>query len=100
MMPEAGAKALASPYHKDNFVYDATSDTYICPLGQRLDYTDTKRDRKGSPVRRYRTEAGVCRACPAFGICTKDRRHGRALEIGPNEAVLRSQRAFMTTEEA
>ena len=42
----------------------------------------------------------MCRACPAFGVCTKDKRHGRALEIGPHDAALRRHRAWMSTEEA
>lgn len=100
LMPEAQARALGNPYHKDNFAYDADSDTYTCPQRQILSYTDTKRDRKGRPVRRYRAPAAACRACPAFGLCTKDRRHGRALEIGPDEPVLRKQRALMATAEA
>ena len=100
LMPEAQARALANPYHKDRFAYDQDSDTYTCPLGQTLRYTDTKQDRKGRPVRRYRAPAAACRACPAFGLCTKDRRHGRALEIGPDEPVLSKQRELMTTEEA
>jgi transposase len=100
LMPEAQARALANLYHKDRFAYGQDSDAYTCPLGQTLRYTDTKRDRKGRPVRRYRAPAAACRACPAFGLCTKDRRHGRALEIGPDEPVLRKQRVLMATEEA
>jgi transposase len=100
VMPEAQARALANPYHKDAFTYDAASDTFTCPQGQTLHYTDSKRDRKGRPVRRYRAAAAVCRACPAFGICTKDRRHGRALEVGPDEPALRRQRALMATAAA
>jgi len=100
LMPEAQARALAHPYHKDSFIYDQDSDTYTCPMGETLRYTDTKHDRKGRPVRRYRAPAAACRACPAFGLCTKDRRHGRALEIGPDEPALRKQRVLMATEGA
>lgn len=100
IMPEAGARRLASPYHKDAFIYAAATDTYTCPQGQSLRYTDSKRDRKGRPVRRYRAVAAGCLSCPAFGACTKDRRHGRALEIGPDEDALREQRVLMTTEAA
>ena len=100
LMPEAGARALSSPYHKDAFAYDRESDTYTCPLGQKLSYRRNKRDSKDRPVRLYRAQAAVCRVCPAFGQCTKDRRHGRALEIGPDEEALRKQRALMASEAA
>lgn len=98
LMPEAGARALHSPYHKDAFAYDKESDTYTCPLGEKLSYRTAKRDRKGRPVRLYRATAAICRACPAFGLCTKNQRHGRALEIGPDEGPLRKQRALMVSQ--
>lgn len=100
LMPEPTARSLSNPYHKDAFNYDAEADTYICPMGQILRYTGSKRDRKGQPVRRYRAPAKACRACPAFGLCTKDRRQGRALHIGINDAALRRHRALMSTEAA
>ena len=55
---------------------------------------------KGGLVRRYRAKAAICRACPAFGICTKDRLHGRTLEIGPDEPALREHRVLMATAAA
>jgi len=100
LMPEAQAKALHSPYHKDAFHYDAATDTYTCPQGQRLRYTGPRRDRKGRQTRLYRASAAACRACPAFGACTRDRRHGRALEVGPDEEVLKAHRVLMATSEA
>lgn len=51
-------------------------------------------------MRLYRAYGSVCRKCPAFGVCTKDRRKGRVLEIGPHDAVLRRHRAWMETTEA
>ena len=99
VMPEAQARALQQPYHKDHFRYDAGSDSYRCPAGQRLRFTRRKRTR-GVPMRLYRASGAVCRACPAFGGCTRDGRHGRGLEIGPHDATLRAHRAWMATREA
>ena len=48
----------------------------------------------------YRSSGAVCRACPAFGVCTRNKRHGRALEISPHDAALRRHRAWMSTEQA
>ena len=86
VMPESQNRALESPYHKDRFVYDEESDSYLCPEGQLLRFTRIKRTR-GTMMRVYRASGAVCRACPAFGVCTKDRRHGRALEVGPHDAT-------------
>ena len=94
LMPEAQAKALTNPYHKDAFIYDAESDTYLCPKGQKLSYVREKHDRNGQVMRQYRAPAVSCRACPAFGACTRDKK-GRSIEIGPNEALIREQRRRM-----
>ena len=99
VMPEAQGRALESPYHKDRFAYDEASDRYRCPEGQWLRFTRIKRTRQ-TKVRLYRASGAVCRACPAFGICTTDGRHGRALEIGPQDAALRRHRVWMSTAEA
>ena len=99
VMPESQRKALESPYHKDRFAYDKDTDSYTCPQGQTLRFTTMKTTR-GVPMRLYRAPAASCRRCPAFGVCTKDQRHGRALEIGPHDVFLRSHRAWMSTKEA
>ena len=99
IMPESQHKALEHPYHKDRFCYDEQTDSYTCPQGQRLRFTRVKRTR-GTLMRLYRASGAICRVCPAFGICTKDGRHGRGLEVGPYEAVLRLHRVWMSTEEA
>ena len=98
-MPESQDRVLESPYHKDGFAYDEAEDSYRCPEGQLLRFTRIKRTRN-TMMRLYRASGAMCRACPAFGVCTTDRRHGRALEIGPHDALLRRHRAWMRTEEA
>ena len=98
-MPEAQRRMLARPYHKDRFTYDERSDSYICPQGRQLRFTRIKHTR-GTRMRLYRSSGAVCRACPAFGVCTKDARHGRAIEVGPYDASLRRHRAWMSTEQA
>lgn len=98
-MPDT-ARPLDAPYHKDRFIYDKGSDSYICPHGQRLTFVGTKTN-KGVPMRLYRVaSASVCLACPAFGVCTKEHRRGRALEIGPYDGALRRHREWMSTEAA
>jgi len=100
LMPDPLDRTLANPYHKANFIYDTESDSYVCPEGQTLKFQGIKHDRKGQPVRRYRAVASVCRACPLFGTCTKNYRHGRTLEVGPHDDALRRQRSRMATEAA
>ena len=99
-MPDPKQESMKQqPYHKDRFIYDEHNDSYCCPRGQTLYFVRNKRKR-GEPVRLYRASRSVCRECPAFGVCTKDQRKGRGLEVGPYDAISRQHRAWMETGEA
>ena len=100
LMPEAGDRARRSPYHKDAFIYDSATDSYRCPEGQTLHFKGEKNRRNRPLARVYGAGPAVCRVCPAFGVCTKDRRKGRQLEIGPVDEALRRHRAVMAREES
>ena len=99
MMPEAQRQAVKEPYHKTAFLYDATTDTYLCPHQKTLHFVGLKQ-RVGRPEARiYRAGVIVCRACPAFGTCTRDHRQGRSLEVGPHEQRLAEHRTWMATQD-
>lgn len=98
LMPDRQSRAAQQPYHRDAFQYDADSDTYTCPMGEKLLFQGINHDRKGQPVRRYRAASSrTCLTCPAFGECTRNRRHGRSLDVGLQETALQSHRALMAT---
>lgn len=97
-MPEA--RAPSGPYHKACFAYDPERDVFICPQGQPLHVSSVIRRENGEQGWRYRATGAVCRACPAFGICTTDARQGRGIVIGPQEGLLVQHRALMATDEA
>ena len=101
VMPESSRRrAQHHPYHKDRFIYDQCNDSYLCPHGQTLTPVGSIRSPNGTPRRVYRASAATCQACPAFGVCTNDLLNGRALTIGPHDAVLRRHRTWMSTREA
>jgi transposase len=100
VMPDRQMRQAQDPYHRDAFSYDSDSDTYSCPRGEPLRLQGIQRDKKGQPVRRYRADARICRMCPAFGSCTRNYRHGRTLDVGPQESALQGHRALMATEKA
>jgi hypothetical protein len=99
VMPESQEKALKQPYHKDQFVYNSYTDSYECPCGQTLHFLSTKLSRK-IPRRVYGGLGSICRKCGAFGVCTKNKRNGRELEVGLYEAEIRRHRKWMATKEA
>ena len=101
VMPESSRRrAQHHPYHKDRFIYDQCNDSYLRPHGQTLTPVGSIRSPNGTPRRVYRATAATCQACPAFGVCTNDLLNGRALTIGPHDAVLRRHRTWMATREA
>jgi len=57
------------------FAYDPGTDTYRCPQGQSLAYATT--DRNG--YRHYRSDPGLCRACPLLASCTTNAKAQRTL---------------------
>lgn len=100
VMPEAQQAELREPYHQRHFSYDAASDQFTCPHGHRARFVGEKARTDRPVVRVYRVGGATCRACPAFGVCTTDRRQGRSLEVSPFVADLTRHRDWMETEEA
>ena len=101
VMPETQSRATTDdPYHAGQFRYDEVSDTFTCPQGHALTFCGEKHRRGRPSVRVYRTQAATCRACPAFGTCTRNRQQGRVIEVRLNRAAIVQHRAWMQTEEA
>jgi len=99
VMPESQDRMLQNPYHKDKFVYDPATDTYICPEGKPLRFSFMEVQNK-LIIMVFRNSGAVCRQCKAFGICTKSGKYGREIRIGPFDEYLREHRKWMATEEA
>lgn len=102
VMAERYQGAAKNPYFKDQFLYDAETDSYLCPKGHRLRFRGFRPcKRKDSGQNRvYCASRTVCRVCPAFGVCTRDAHAGRALWIGPSDMLLREHRKWMKTDKA
>jgi hypothetical protein len=75
-------------FGKQDFVYVAADDVYLCPAGEQLTYRYTNEE-DGKTLRRYWTNA--CQACALKGQCTtgKERRISR----WEHEAVLEAVQA-------
>ena len=75
-------------FGKQDFVYVAADDVYLCPAGEQLTYRYTNEE-DGKILRRYWTTA--CQACALKGKCTtgKERRISR----WEHEAVLEAVQA-------
>jgi transposase len=102
VMPERYQNELQDPYFKDQFAFDAATDSYVCPRGRILHFVGLRRYRgAGSGLYRvYRASRTDCRSCSAYGVCTRDAHSGRALWISTSDELLRKHRQWMKTEEA
>jgi len=102
VMGERYKDSCTGPYFKDQFEYNATTDSYICPHGQQLPFRGLRKSQlTGSrSIRVYRASRTDCRTCQAFGVCTRDKHAGRALWISSSDMLLRKHRKWMQTYEA
>lgn len=71
-------------FQREDFVSDAASDAFTCPAGECLRWVGFRGER-----RRYRVPGKVCRGCPHFGTCTKNKR-GREILVSPDEPLVRA----------
>ena len=82
--PQRGPSVKAGLFRKDEFQYDADSDSYVCPAGQRL-YPYSSSLLRGLKKINY-TNKLVCDNCKIRSQCTNGR--FRTVSRLENEAVL------------
>lgn len=100
VMTERYHSELQCPYFKDNFIFNAETDSYTCPHGHQLLFRGLCHSKRGSsgPYRVNRASRTDCRTCPAFGVCTRDKHTGRTLWISSSEELLLKHRQWMDTD--
>jgi transposase len=74
-------------FRREDFTYDAESDTFRCPAGSLL------RRRKGDErvSRHYQARGRECRRCPHLGVCTTSKT-GRSLSVPVHEELIQVNR--------
>jgi len=89
---------LRPGFQQVDFVIDELAQQATCPQGQVSRSWRPQPDPAGEPptvVIRFR--GAQCRACPAFGHCTRNPK-GRSLELHPYRDVLQARRAEAATD--
>ncbi len=93
-------RGVAPEFYPEAFVYDAAPDTYRCPAGQTLSHTGQEQ-RPGVVQHQYRTQAGVCEACPFKGqCCPQNAVKGRSITRAVEAQEVRQFREKMQTRQA
>ena len=86
------------PFHTSRFVYDPEEDCCICPLGNKLQYRNTKKARRGDGRLRVYHCAGY-KDCPKRWQCSTNKR-GRTIELSEHHEAVARQRAKQKDEDA
>jgi hypothetical protein len=96
-LPRNDKKKLA----KSCFVYDAESDMYYCPMGRRLDYKETNKDRRGGiMVSRRVYRCSDCAGCVLAGECLDPKaKRGRTVQRDEYEPLREKMAAKMQTDQ-
>ena len=74
-MPYKAPMTKKGYFKKYEYVYDELYDFYICPNGETLSYTTTKRDGH----REYKSDPEKCKDCPLREKCTNSKNHTKVI---------------------
>ena len=91
-----------SPFHHDNFHYNADGDYYVCPMGQHMTRIGTAHSKTASGYQsesaRYRAQN--CRGCPLRCLCYKAKGDRRTIEVNHRlNQYKQKARELLTSEE-
>ena len=90
LVPVKDSPSPPGSFHRSQFTYDDQHDEYLCPLGERLGYRQTRTNSHGKyQVREYRCRRA--RDCPQRRQCSPQQK-GRTILRGEHEAAVQRQR--------
>ncbi|WP_164668300.1 IS1182 family transposase [Virgibacillus doumboii] len=65
------SKQTGNPYDKSNFTYDPDQETYICPIGKKMDLKKIKYKNNEKKPTQWIYECQACPECPFQRECVK-----------------------------
>jgi transposase len=93
-------RGVSGEYHSSRFIYDAQSNSYLCPQGKTLSY-EGKEQRHLQVSYRYRAKRSDCEGCPMKSQCCPGNRVvGRSVHRSEELAQVAEFRHKMQSEEA
>ena len=75
VMPYTRPKGPPGRLRKQDFVYDAYLDAYLCPEDQALRYRTTNRE----GYQEYVSDPAICQHCPLLESCTQSQDHRKVI---------------------
>jgi len=93
-------RGVSAEYHSSKFIYDAQTNSYLCPQGKILSY-EGKEQRHLQVSYRYRAKRLDCEGCPMKSQCCPGNRVvGRSVHRSEELAQVAEFRHKMQSEEA
>lgn len=93
-------RGVSAEYHSSRFIYDAQTNSYLCPQGKILSY-EGKEPRHLQVSYRYRAKRSDCEGCPMKSqCCAGNRVVGRSVHRSEELAQVAEFRHKMQSEEA
>lgn len=94
------SRGVSAEYHSSQFIYDAQTDSYLCPQGKILLY-EGKEQRHLQRSYRYRAKRSDCQGCPMKSQCCPGNRVvGRSVHRSEELAEVAEFRHKMETQRA
>ena len=86
--PKSATSTGCSAFSKDNFIYDETNDTYLCPEGNLLTFSRKSTETRNGITKHYKIYSGTsCSSCPSLDKCTTSI-NGRSIKRNIDEDQL------------
>lgn len=86
--PKTSNATGSSDFSKDRFIFDASKDIYICPLGKELSFSRNSTETRNGVTSKYKIySCSSCTSCPFLDKCTKSI-NGRSIKRNLKEDLL------------
>ena len=86
-------------FTKEEFQIDLEQEKVICPEGKVIEKYYQSKDTQGEVTKTFVFSKEICQSCPKKNECTKAKRTGRTVSVGPYEKYLQEARQTQKTDE-
>jgi transposase len=90
-----GSTEKGGRFTRDQFTYDAESDCYQCPQGERIARCGQLRTQGNRKVWIYKSKKSACKNCPLRNQCLTEKATTKKLERWEHENLVDQHRAHM-----
>jgi len=74
-------------YKRDDFTYDAQTDEFTCPHGEKLSLRTLQRSESGI-YREYRADTKICKVCPHRDKCLAPSKNSRIILVNIHQHIM------------